>query len=101
MHGQIDPFLEQGIFDFLRKEPFPANGCQGSIEDLVSPGLDDVQFDLDVRVALFQGPGDKPRLPEGESTPSGSYDQARGIQDSSPKSSSSERSSSLNILCAA
>jgi hypothetical protein len=45
VHGQVDLFAQQRVFDFLYKQSFPADFCQRNVEDLVARRLDALQRD--------------------------------------------------------
>jgi hypothetical protein len=50
VHCQVDASIQQGFFNLFDEQAFAANFGQGDIQDFVSTGFDDGQFDGDVRM---------------------------------------------------
>jgi hypothetical protein len=50
VHCQVDASIQQGFFNLFDEQPFAAHFGQGNIQDFVSFGFDDGQFDGDVRM---------------------------------------------------
>jgi hypothetical protein len=50
VHCQVDASIQQGFFNLFDEQAFAANFGQGNIQDFVSTGFDDGQFDGDVRM---------------------------------------------------
>jgi hypothetical protein len=81
VHCQVDASIQQGFFNLLDEQAFAANFGQGDIQDFVSTGFDDGQFDGDVRMVGADGIFDPVGLPQGQlAAPGADGDGAAGHQ---------------------
>ena len=53
MDGQINPAVQQGVFNFLDKEPFAAHLGQRHVQDLVALGGNSDQFNRRSRMLFL------------------------------------------------
>ena len=54
VNSEIDLIIEQGLFEFLGEESFTTGFIEGAVGDAVAGGLDETEFDVEIRPMLHE-----------------------------------------------
>ena len=72
--GQIDPAVQQGVFDLAGEEAFVADFRKGGIEDDIALGLDGEQLGVQIGTGFVEGLLDPAGLDQGQLAAAGTDD---------------------------